>query len=503
MKAMLPFRRLARLALAACCAIVLSAHIGDTNTHYRGAAGPYTVQVIVRHPGVVPGLADITVRVEGDAAIEQVSVRPVQSRLGLDGAPRADVAKPVPGSPRLFAAQLWFMERGSYSVHVNVVGAGGEGTTIVPVRSIATETLAMPRLLGSVLLALGVLLTVGFVTIVRAAVTESVLAPGEQPGSRARGRGRVAAATAVVLLALALFGGWRWWNAEDAAYRGYLFEPLDIETDVFTAGAGVGLQIVLTDPQWTGGRFTPLVPDHGKLMHAFLLREPALDVFAHVHPEPLSRDTFRLALPPLPPGSYRLYADIVHESGFSQTLTSLIELPATPPALALPASADADDSWWSGAAGGSRVVLADGAVVTLHGLERPVAGEAVELRFTIAGPDGEPAALQPYMGMLAHAAVRRDDGAVFVHLHPVGSISMAAQSLLFERHLGEPAAPGSDAHAHHADHAGHVRDFPVTETVVMPYAFPQPGRYRIWLQVMRNGAVGTAAFDVDVAARRR
>jgi len=174
---------------------------------------------------------------------------------------------------------------------------------------------------------------------------------------------------------------------------------------------------------------------------------------------------------------------VVRDDGMAETLTAEAVLPAPGGALRS-GPVDPDDAWRAGPATGClEQALADGS--TLRWAHGPLSsGTPLELRFEVEGPGGAPAALEPYMGMLGHAAVLRDDASVFVHLHPVGTVSMAAQGAFAQR-LGEDAR---------MEHGAAGED----GVVSFPYAFPKPGRYRLWVQVKRNGAVQTGVFDADV-----
>lgn len=488
-------RLLATLGVAAAL-VLLTGHVGSPNVFFDGAAGPYPVRVIVRPPEVIPGLAEITVRIPGGEGVQRVSVRPVRWDLGTAGAPRPDPANRVAGEPELWTAQLWFMDFGSYSVHVEVSGAAGTGTVIVPVPATATAVREMPAGLGIALAGLGAFLVIGLLTIIGAGVREAVLPPGEEPSPSRVRASWIARLVAIPVLVLALFGGSRWWNAENDAYTRNLYRAPSTESRVAVEGSDRVLTLAITDTAWA--RWSPLLPDHGKLMHMFLVREPGLDAFAHVHPVRADSASFRLVLPPLPAGDYRVYGDILHESGFPQTLVSRVTIPAAPDPAPSP-RLDADDSWLvADAAEGTTARLADGSAMVWERPEELVSGEETTLRFRVLDPQGRPAVLEPYMGMLSHAAVSRDDGAVFVHLHPAGTVSMTSQQLFEQRERGDTARDAAGRLIVRGDpHAGHGAA-PVS-AVSFPYEFPQPGRYRVWVQVRRDGQVLTGAFEAQVA----
>ena len=353
----------------------------------------------------------------------------------------------------------------------------------------------MPPWLGIVLAGLGVFLTAGFLTIVGSAVRESVLPPGVEPDTRRRSRARMAIALTAALAVLILWGGNVWWTAEANSYRNQVvYRPFAATTSLTKVDDRQTLRLSIRDPRWTGkpnplSRYNALLPDHGKLMHLFLIRDAELDALAHVHPVPRTPEAldFETVLPPLPAGRYRVLADIVHESGYAQTLVSHVDVPDG----GVTGVSDPDDSSFNGKAvaeaSNALFELGDGSRVTWIRGEQPfVAGEERVLAFKVTDAAGTVLQVQPYMGMAGHAIIASRDASVFAHLHPSGSISMAA----LQRFTAERAGDG---------HAGHEEA--LAGELAIPFAFPRPGPYQVWVQVKRNGRVSTASFDAVVGER--
>lgn len=467
------------------------AHVGSPNVFFEGKAGPYPVRVVVRPPEVVPGLAEISVRVEG-GDVRRVTALPVFWNAGRKGAPPPDEATLVRGETNLYATSLWLMKSGAYSVDVAVEGARGGGSVVVPVNSLALTRRAMAPWFGAMLTVLGLALFVGAVRIAGATFGEAILEPGVALTKADRRRARFSMAMAAVVFALLLAVGRAWWNSEDANYRNNrLFKPQPVSATVRREGAQSILRLAVERSDSRRPEWTPLVPDHGKMMHLFLIREPGLDAFAHIHPIQRDRWTFEVALPPLPSGTYRAYADVTHENGFSQTLVASAQVPepGAPDPASLFLATDPDDSWHAGGATPLTVCELDGGGTMVWERDTSLReNRAAPLHFKVLDAAGQPAALQPYMGMLGHAAIRRDDGTVFAHLHPVGSISMASQEF-FTR--GVPM-----------DHSQHLAATGTDDRVSFPYEFPKLGRYFIWVQVKSADRVLTGVFDTEVLPAR-
>lgn len=481
--------------LVACLALLgcglLRAHVGMPFVVFEGRAGDYPVRVVVEQPDVVPGLAQIGVRVlEGTP--NSVSVLPLHWLTDRDGAPRPDPARPVAGEPGLYEAELWFMSQGAYGVVVEVTGKGG-GTLVVPANSIASERKPMPGWMAALLAVLGVVLGVGWIGIGVAAFRESTVS-GPWPGGR-WGRALAGGGLAAVVAVGAVLGGRAWWRSEDRQHEAWVRSSTP-KVDVALEGDSLKFRMV---GELNRRGAWGLVPDHGRLLHGFVIGRGSDPVFLHVHPEASGSKAWASTVGGLPAGEYDLFLDVNFEMGQARTLTNRLVVSA---ALPDGKPTDRDDAWHRGALAepGAAIDLGGGrsVAITLEGTSRARDPMRVVARYREA--DGSPCVLEPYLRMPGHAVVASADGTVFSHVHPAGNLSMAAARRFALRAGGEGAARESDVVC------GDLGALPADVVarllrkgeVSFPVLFPKPGEYRVWVQARIGGEVRTAGIRVGI-----
>ena len=152
-----------RLTAVAAVFLLCSAHVGSPDVWFDGNAGPYHLVVYVQVPGVIPGIADISVQVIDTVPVQVTAMVNVFNANA--GTPAPDVAQPVVGQKGWYHTRLWMMAPGSNMVTVTVTGPRGAGTTIVPVAAVANRRLPLEHSLGYLLAGVGVFLFAGVITI--------------------------------------------------------------------------------------------------------------------------------------------------------------------------------------------------------------------------------------------------------------------------------------------------------------------------------------------------
>jgi hypothetical protein len=489
MKIRAVMRALSVLLALFLCAALAHAHVGSPDVYAEGQAGPYRLFVVVRPPLVIPGVADVEVRSE-TPGVDAIMITPVPLTGDASRHPPVPEAMARPSNDaQFFTGHLWIMATGSWQIRLLVKGIQGSGTLSIPLPATALGTRRMTSELGVMLAALGVLLLLGMVGIVGAAAREARLKPGRTVSPANRRNGYIAMTVAFAVLVAAVILGNAWWKSEAASYSQHIYKPLDMNA---TLVEGNVLDLKLRDPGWFVRRkLDDFIPDHDHLMHLYMIRWPQMDIVAHLHPQPKDTGEFQLALPSLPAGTYRLYADVVHENGFPETLVSAISLPAIAgrPLTADDAAGTAEPVSQTVRPNVSRFKLPDGytMVWTNAGVIAPKA--PLNFQFELLDPTGKPPGdMALYMGMLGHAAFVKTDGTTFAHIHPTGTVSMAAFMM---------------ANPQQGNAAMDMKDMPgmkmgpdaIPNVVGFPYGFPSAGTYRIFVQMKHGNTVETGIFD--------
>jgi hypothetical protein len=279
-----------------------------------------------------------------------------------------------------------------------------------------------------------------------------------------------------------------------------------------------------------------------------------MDRFYHLHPQIVPPEpglhantgiSFETDLPAIPAGRYQVFADVVRESGFPDTMIAEINLPDIPgvaltgdnsaaesspipadgakannngdpsgtiPADGAKANNNGDPSGTNPASDAAEKVsiTPDGPTATLpdsykmiweRGSAPFTTNHFVWLRFRLETPDGKPVNdSEPYMGMAGHAEIVNSDRTVFAHIHPDGSVAMAALELTQKNsatgnaNASAQSGVNGDANMDGMDMSMDSRSAEVS----FPYGFPKAGEYRLFVQMKRDGTIETGVFDTQV-----
>lgn len=243
-------------------------------------------------------------------------------------------------------------------------------------------------------------------------------------------------------------------SSMDTASRPYVNADLTVASDP-VRNVDV-LRIALFDGA-TGLPVDDLVPHHQALMHLVLLDTTAQS-FLHLHPVRSAPGVYTVDLPTLPQAEYDVAIEFERMNSGSQSLRQRLTWGKgqLPQVAFAPIPAE--------------VVLGD--VIARISAPTPiVTGQATEIRVQLLKRGQPVAALDYWLGMRGHLLIRNDARTLFAHAHAVGIMNDAFQ----------PVSVAGD-------------------TVSFVYAFPKPGRYTLWIQVMLDGTLLSIPATVAVAS---
>jgi len=486
--------------VAFCGAPPLHAHVGSPDVYVQGDAGPYKLFATVRPPVVIPGVAEIEVRLAAPG-VSYIDATPMPlTGEASKHPPVPEALKQSPADPQFYTGALWIMTSDSWQIRFTVSGNQGSRVLSIPLPATASMANPMRPGLAVFLSVLGPFLVLGIIGIVGAG-REAMLPAGTILHAGRRRPATTSMTVAFGLIVLALYFANMWWKSDAASYANNVYKPLIMQAVLRngTGGENPGLDLKLTDPGWLQNRkIDDLLLDHDHLMHLYLLRQPGLDVIYHLHPDRTGPGEFKLSLPSIPAGKYSLYADIVRHAGFPETLIASLTLPEIHARQLFGDDAKGtadpmtvtDRPCGAGAAQDS-FKFPDGFTMVWDRPRTVHAKQAQVFQFRLLDPAGNPPKdMSLYMGMQGHAAFVKSNGSVFAHLHPSGSASMAAMMIAAD----ENAESGDSM----AGMIGMEMAGAVPNTVGFPYGFPTAGTYRLFVQMKHGETIETGIFDVLV-----
>tara|TARA_Y100001970_G_C14221341_1_gene852881 strand:+ start:1220 stop:2701 length:1482 start_codon:yes stop_codon:yes gene_type:complete len=474
--------------------------IGHYNFTFEGKVFNNTIRALVKPPGVVPGVAMITINTF-DQSIDSIKIQPIKwqaeirsypyLKAGPQGAPPSEMMNKLEDLGNFFEGELWLMDFGAYNINVELFQNNSVEIINIPINSIATEIKPMSFKTSFILFCFMLLLLFGATNIITIAFRESTIDYNKTISSKKIKESRFIMLASFCFLLFILYFGNEWWIYTEKSYRENLYVPMDNKVEIINNNQQNILQVFFTDELWLNGMIPNLMPDHGKIMHLYLIHEDHSQL-CHLHPQrnPYNNNLFEVVLPNIKYGIYYLYMDITLESGFSTTLTNQINF--NPNNIKNTKYnhliSDKDDSYIS--------QFPKYQLKWINKKNTFYRNEDINLSFQTQTIDGNPSRIEPYIQMGGHGAILKNDHSIFIHIHPIGTISMASQELYNKNYEIE-----SSGICYFGDTVDSITSYFEDQNSFVtfpPINLDKLGEYTMWIQAKSGGEIITQQFDFKI-----
>jgi hypothetical protein len=436
-------------------ALAHGGHVGPTQIVTQ-AVGPYELSIGIDVPQGAPAPLYLTIAPQQAMDGATIALRAAPRGQSFESASTAQL-QTIPPQP-LYTAQLQVDRVGDWELEVQIVGGRGGGVARIPF------SIIIPQLPTATILLL--IAIVGLILVMVLNVTLEGIARLRQRVLPTWLNRMFGYAIFACVLVAAVFGIQQFFESAQSAQaafgsvtsgRPHVNAGLRVEPAEPLAGQSLTLSVDLSDGS-TGLPVDDLVPHHEALLHLVVIDADGA-FFAHLHPPRLAPGRFAIGLTPSRSGRYTAYVEVERQDSGVQVIARDFQVDGTSasPAVAAPGLGARD-------IGALEVNIAS----SLTPLR---AGRQATLTFSFTQGGAQMTDMQPWLGMAGHLIARSADGVIYSHIH-------AAE-------VAPPLDPLTTAMRYGPD-------------IRFAYTFPQPGRYQVWGQFRRDGAIVTVPLLVEV-----
>ena len=478
---------------------ILSAHIGIENSYFEGNVGSYSTRIIIEPPGVVPGLASIKI-FSIDKEVETVKVRAVHNNTINRDTLNTFMLKPeiVPKSEQIdnmFQSTLWLMDYGAYGVEVFFDGNNGKSSVIVPVNSLSFKTIEMSPLMSTILWSLLILLFAGAVNIIGVAYSESTLTFDQVISKNRLKKRYIINIFSSILLILFIYSGYNWWLEVEKQFMQRFYKPFQTSLNV----TNNKLNILIDSPpkgssfietQGTIREHGKIITEHNKWAHIYIFDKEKKNFMAHLHPLYLIDDyEFETCLPSMEKGDYVLYADLAHEDGYSHSITESFSI--NNPIKNENFNNDLCDP------DNSYTNFDDDQINIEWVGKKEIYNSNDNINFDLKiSKNKKLVELDSYVGMGGHGVILGLDSDIYMHMHPLGSISMSAQKKFMKTDSNNFVCDFGLIQ----DEYGNFRELDGMGRIIFPSINLKKGNYRFFVQfkIKESQKIVSKQFDFSI-----